>query len=440
MADSAQHRGLYWRATLTLVFFLASFAVPPQSRAQTFKVLHTFHFHDGWWPQGQLVLDGGGNIYGVTGSGGRFLNCTPSHQGCGNVFKLNKNGKQVWLYSFDGGNGFGPNGGLLRDKRGNLFGVTVEGGKKIGRGGACEYGCGVVYKLDWTGKKETVLHKFTGIPQDGGFNPGGLLIEDSSGTLYGTTGGGGNNCGVVFKMGQTGKETVLYPFQCGADGFGPGTGVTRDSEGNLYGTTVYGGNSGCGSAGCGVVYELDSTGTETVLHAFSGGADGGIASSGLIRDAAGNLYGTTAYGGNTQLDICDGREGCGVVFRLSPNSGGGWTETILYNFCSQSNCTDGHRPLGGLIRDAAGNLYGTTLFGGGTHNCNSGDCGVVFKLDTTGKETVLHTFTGGTDGAWPEGGLVMDAAGNLYGTAISGGDLNCEPSYGGCGVVFKITL
>jgi len=156
MADSAQRRGLHRRGTLTLVFLLASFAVPPQSPAQTFKVLHTFHFRDGWWPQGRLVLDGEGNIYGVTGVGGGFPNCTSANQGCGTVFKLNKNGKELWLHSFDGPDGTGPEGGLLRDSAGNMFGVTTEGGNN--GNGECGYGCGVVYKLDQTGKNETVLH------------------------------------------------------------------------------------------------------------------------------------------------------------------------------------------------------------------------------------------------------------------------------------------
>lgn len=430
MNNPLRHRNsIVLAATLVLSVFVAQLA-----RAQTFKVLHTFHYNDGWWPQGQLLLDAAGDIYGITNLGGHPP-CSYYQQGCGTVFKLNKNGKQVWLRSFDGPDGFSPSGGLLRNTTGEMFGVTTQGGRRVGRGGACQDGCGLIYDLDQAGKKETVLHKFTGIPQTGGYGPEGLLIEDSSGTFYGTTGWGGVNYGVVFKMSQSGKETVLYTFQGGADGYGPGSGVIEDSRGNLFGTTVYGGNTGCGSAGCGVVYEVDPAGKETVLYAFTGGADGGIASSSLIQDQSGNLYGTTAYGGSIETYICGDYEGCGVVYAVSPNG----SETVLYAFCSQPPCSDGNRPLGGLIRDATGNLYGVTIFGGNTSCGAQEGCGVVFKLDPAGKETVLHVFSGGKDGAYPEGQLVMDTAGNLYGTASSGGDVSCEARYGGCGVVFKIT-
>jgi len=178
-----------------------------------------------------------------------------------------------------------------------------------------------------------------------------------------------------------------------------------------------------------VVFELDSAGNETVLYGFTGGADGGVPDSVLLEDSAGNLYGTTEQGGNSE---CTGGAGCGVVFKLSPQSGGGWSETVLYTFCSLSNCADGAYPgTGPLVMDPAGNLYGTTYFGG------TYDDGVVFKLDTAGNETILHTFTGGADGGFPNAGLIRDNAGNLYGTA-SGGGATCYTSFT-CGVVFKIT-
>jgi uncharacterized repeat protein (TIGR03803 family) len=153
-----------------------------------------------------------------------------------------------------------------------------------------------------------------------------------------------------------------------------------------------------------------------------------------MEDSAGNLYGTTSNGGNSEC----GGYGCGVIFKLSPEAGGGWSESVLYTFCSLTNCTDGERPLTGpLVMDSAGNIFGTTYFGGSHPNCNGDTCGVVFKLDTTGKETVLHTFTGGADGALPYAGLVMDGHGNLYGTT-QGGGASCYTSYT-CGVVFEIT-
>jgi uncharacterized repeat protein (TIGR03803 family) len=211
---------------------------------------------------------------------------------------------------------------------------------------------------------------------------------------------------------------ILYSFGGNArDGTYPKAGLLRDAAGNLYGTTFYGGVlSGCGgNGGCGTVFKLDKTGKETVLYRFTG-LDGANPSAGLIRDADGNLYGTTEYGGTA---------GYGTVFILNKTG----KETVLYSFLGE---TDGGYPAG-LVRDAAGNLYGTTFYGGDINNsdCRGGNgCGVVFKIDTKDKETVLYTFTGGTDGGTPLAGLLRDAAGNLYGTTAGGGI--------GCGVVFTL--
>jgi uncharacterized repeat protein (TIGR03803 family) len=273
-------------------------------------------------------------------------------------------------------------------------------------GGASDYG--VVFKLDTTGT-ETVLYSFTG-GKDGA-SPYAGVIRDSTGDLYGTTAfGGSSGAGVVFELDTTGTETVLYSFTGLGDGGTPIGGLDRDSAGNLYSTTVSGGASGDG-----VVFKLDTTGAETVLHSFTG-ADGANPDAGVIRDAAGNLYGTTVSGGAS---------GYGTVFKLDT----GGTETVLYSF---KGGADGSGPEAGLIRDPAGNLYGTT-YGGGT--C----CGVIFKVDTAGTETVLYSFSGGADGAYPAAGLIKDAAGNLYGTTYSGGITqgNCALS-GGCGVVFML--
>jgi uncharacterized repeat protein (TIGR03803 family) len=410
-----------------VTFLLMSAVVPTQTQSQKFKVLHTFHGWNGAEPVGGLVRDAAGNIYGTTGVGGGG-NCSGG-TGCGTAFKLNNNGQQIWLHKFNGRDGAGPYAGLLRGSSGNLFGTTLEGGDL-----SCTppYGCGVVFKLDKTGQKETVLHKFTGNPD--GWNPEALLVGDTNGNVFGTTyEGGADNWGTVFKVGTAGGETILHTFTGppeGGDGAGPYASVIRDAAGNLYGVTFAG-----GAYGAGAVYEVSSGGEETLLYSFTGGSDGGVPFSALLRDSLGNLYGTTQDGGNGQC----GGTGCGVVFKLSPQSGGSWTETVLYAFCSLTACADGERPLAGpLAMDAAGNLYGTTIFGGTSTRCN-GTCGVVFKLDTAGKESVLHSFTGGADGALPWAGVVMDAAGNLYGTTLNGGDLRCLPKYGGCGVVFKIS-
>jgi uncharacterized repeat protein (TIGR03803 family) len=408
-----------------ITLLLASIVVPAQTQAQKFKVLHTFHGSDGATPVGVLVRDAAGNIYSTTGVGGAG-NCNGG-LGCGTAFKMNKAGKLLWSHNFKVTNGDTPAAGLLRDAAGNLFGTTLYGGNTNCN---APYGCGTVFRLSKTGK-ESVLHKFTGTPD--GYFPESLLARDKAGNLYLTTYIGGNlGLGAVFKMDTTGKETLLYSFSGGSDGCFPKPGVISDAAGNLYGVAVQGGAGFCNS-GYGVVFKVDTSGNETVLYTLSGGSDGAYPGSVLLFDAQGNLYGTTRNGG-----IGCGT-GCGVVFELSPQSGGGWSETVLYEFCSLSNCADGESPGSGpLVRDSAGNLYGTTFFGGTSTRCN-GTCGVVFKLDNTGKETVLHSFTGGSDGAIPEAGLSVDSSGNLYGTTYGGGDLNCHPKYGGCGVVFKIT-
>jgi uncharacterized repeat protein (TIGR03803 family) len=208
--------------------------------------------------------------------------------------------------------------------------------------------------------------------------------------------------------------------------------VILDSSGDVYGVTLIGG-SGFGNSGYGVVFKVDPTGNETVLYTFGGGEDGANPESILLFDSQGSLYGTTENGGTGS-----GGTGCGVVFKLSPQSRGGWSESVLYKFCSLSNCADGELPgTGPLLMDGAGNLYGTTFFGGAYRNCDGDGCGVVFKLDKTGMETVLHSFTGGSDGSLPVAGVVMDKHGNLYGTTETGGAA-CYVS-NTCGVVFKIT-
>jgi len=410
---------------MTLLLTLAIAVQPAQ--AQKFKVLHTFHGPDGANPVGQLVRDKAGYFYGVTSNGGAGK-CSG---GCGTAFKMTSTGKEIWLHSLNFGNGLEPDAGLLRDAAGNLYGTTVYGGYTT----CNSFGCGPVFTLDKTGK-QTLLYKFTGYPD--GELPEALLVGDASGNLYGTTYvGGTSNLGTVFKIDSAGKEIILHSFAGPPDGGGDGafsyTGVIRDSAGNLYGVTDAGGAYGAGTA-----FKVDASGDETLLYSFTGYSDGSGPNSVLLADSAGNLYGTTKGGGNLS---CAGGDGCGLVFELSPQSDGTWAETTLYTFCSLSDCADGQFPYKGpLIRDAAGNLYGSTVFGGAYRNCNGNTCGVVFKLDpTTGKETVLHSFTNGADGAYPWLDRI-DASGSLYGAAGQGGDLSCAPNKGyGCGTLFRIT-
>jgi uncharacterized repeat protein (TIGR03803 family) len=217
---------------------------------------------------------------------------------------------------------------------------------------------------------------------------------------------------------------VLYRFQGGNDGGGPAADLIRDAAGNLYGTTV-----GGGTQGNGVVFQLAPDGTETTLHSFAGGSDGSLPKAGLISDRQGVLYGTTESGGG---DGCVQALGCGTVFKLTPDG----NEIVLYRF---QGGADGAYPDASLIADKAGNLYGTTSGGGGGAHCQVG-CGTVFRLAADGTETILHAFTGKSDGAYPLASLILDKEGNLYGTTEAGGDKNCGffgHSYE-CGTVFKL--
>jgi uncharacterized repeat protein (TIGR03803 family) len=252
---------------------------------------------------------------------------------------------------------------------------------------AAKAGAGLVFKLDKTGH-ESLVYNFTGGADGSG--PTGVLIHDSAGNLYGvTTGGGSAGGGVVFKVDKSGQETVLYNFTGGSDGGSPSGGVIRDSAGNLYGTTCCG-----GSAGVGVVYKIDTTGQESVLYSFTGGTDGAYPSGVLTLDTAGNLYGTTFGAGGPAWG--------GTVFKVDVAG----NFTVLYTF----NCAaDGCNPGAGLTQDSAGNFYGTTVYGG------SAFAGNVFKLDTGGNETSLYAFTGGADGGYPLSGVTS------VGQAISTG-------------------
>jgi uncharacterized repeat protein (TIGR03803 family) len=337
------------------------------------------------------------------------------------------------LYSFcsvsnctDGAN---PRVGLIQDATGTLYGTTSVGGAN--NSSNCAYvdvGCGTLFKLDTAGN-ETVLYSFCSVSNcTDGANPAAGLIEDAAANLYGTTErGGANGGGTLFQLDTTGTETILYNFcsvsNC-ADGATPAAGLIQDSTGNFYGTTEFGGaNTGSGKGG-GAVFELDTAGTETILYSFcsvANCADGANPAAGLIQDSAGNLYGTTEFGGANNSANCY-HLSCGTIFEVDTAG----TETVLYSFCSVANCTDGVWPVAGLIQDVQGNLYGTTWLGGAgiSNNCFNGGCGTIFKLDSAGNETTLYSFCSAancTDGLWPVAGLAQDSTGNLYGTTQYGG-------------------
>jgi len=268
-----------------------------------------------------------------------------------------------------------------------------------------------------------VLYTFTG-RADGGY-PAGNLLRDAQGNLYGTTYSGGTHSnGVIFKLDVTGKETVLHSFHT-REGIDANGGLVQDQAGNLYGTAFYGGSRQC-DLGCGTLFKLSNTGKLTVLHVFTGGADGNNPASGLVRDPAGNLIGITYRGGGGPCDV-QGTPGCGVIFKLNPSTG---QYSVLYSF---TGGTDGSNPHADLIQDASGNLYGTASYSG-TPGCG---CGTVFKLDAHGRYAVLYSFAGGADGGTPAAGVLRDAAGNLYGTTYFAGDFSCDSR--GCGTLFKLT-
>jgi uncharacterized repeat protein (TIGR03803 family) len=262
-----------------------------------------------------------------------------------------------------------------------------------------------VFKIDPAGN-EIVLHHFTAGAHDGSQSEQGL-VADPAGNLYGTTWyGGTNGFGVVFKIDSSGNETIVHNFDPNTDGQWPyGGTMLRDSAGNFYGTNEFGGSSFVGT-----VFQMDPSGKVKVLHSFGAAGDGVIPSGSLTQDAAGNLYGVTRSGGAFNF---------GTVFKIDPSG----NETILYSFTGTGG--DGSTPVGGLTRDSAGNLYGTTLSGGSQY------LGTVFKLDAANKETILHNFDGAT-GKNPEFTLLQDAQGNLYGTAYEGG------AYG-AGVIYELT-
>ena len=283
------------------------------------------------------------------------------------------------LYNFNryAGDGIGPLGTLVQDPAGNLYGTTQGGGKNS---------LGTVFRLSPKGE-ETILYNFT-LPPDGMLPQRGV-IRDRAGNLYGTTYEGGrygthNNFGTVFRL-DAHVETVVHSFGSGHDGTYPNGDLIQDPRGNLYGVTGVGGTHGYGN-----VFKITPKGREIILHTFTG-AEGAVPSGGLVRDGRGNLYGTTVSGG---------ANGWGTVYEITAEG----SYKVLYNFCALINCADGRQPLGGVVQDRAGSLYGTTI-GGGAHNQ-----GIVFKLRRAGEESVVHSFGfANQDGYLPWSGLILSS-------------------------------
>jgi hypothetical protein len=407
----------------SILLFALAVMFTCSAQAQTFTVLHNFTGGaDGGNPYAGLAIDSAGSLYGTTNTGGS------NGYGAGTVFKMtHRNGNWTFapLYSFmygdDGGN---PFAGVVFGPNGSLYGTTNDGGV---------HGDGTVFSLrppphacssvlcSWT---ETVLYSFQGGTDGAGPYDG--VVFDRAGNIYGTTYSGGTyGGGTVFELSPSDggwTEGVIYAFS-GSDGAQPISGVTVDDAGNLYGTTQLGGDYVCDGNGpaCGTAFELTySAGSgwaESFLYSFTGGADGADPYAGLIFDPSGNLYGATPgpYGAGV----------AGTVFKLTP-SAGAWTFSLVYGFGEGG---DECGPRGTLAMDGAGNLYGTT-YCLGTHFVGS-----VFKLthiNGSWSSTTLYSFTGRSDGGYPEAGVTLDASGNVYGTTTVGGQYNY-------GVVFEIT-
>lgn len=444
---------------LTGLWMLLAFVLPASASWKE-QVLYSFQGgSDGAVPAGGVVFDKQGNLYGATTYGNQYGEL-------GVVYELSPPAKKggPWteslIYSFLGKTGYNdgmnPEGGLIIDSSGNLYGTTAYGGA-----GGCIllgvlYGCGTVYELSapqhkgdpWT---EIILYSF----QSGsdGYFPWGNLTFDKAGNLYGATsfgGGNGNacnayyggNCGTVFKLsppkqnGGQWTEQVLHSFagiangQQTGDGANPNGGLALDRKGAIYGTTYAGGNGAgpCGAAGCGTAFVLKpparrgAAWTENMLHVFTNYSDGALPRTGLVFGSDGKLYGTTL----------------GSIFSLEPRpkKSGSWKKVNLYGFCNQNG--GGCEPEGNLIFDSSGNFYGTTYYGFGSEQRGS-----IFRLKAPrrngGSWTIdyLHGFLNAPDGLFPAANVVFDKRGNLYSTTQGGGTGDSCQNY--CGTVFEVS-
>ena len=408
--------------------FMLSAAAASGAPAQTFRTLWNFDSANGDYPYAGLVQATDGSLYGTTLYGGANNGCT---SGCGTIYKVSTNGELTTIHSFAGypTEGSSPGAALIQGTDGNFYGTTFSGGVSTTCG---IVGCGTVFRVTPSGTL-TTLYSFCSQTNcvDGEF-PGAGLIEGTDGNFYGTTVEGGANpdcygvgCGTVFKITRSGTLTILYSFcsqsSC-IDGSSPYAGLVEASDGNFYGTTEAG-----GAISDGTIFEITPGGQLTVIYSFCSQAncsDGAEPEAGLIQATDGNLYGTT-YRGGAQQD--------GTIFKITTQG----ILTTLYSFCAQTNCSDGYFPADALIQATDGDFYGTTPDAGRLNRAG----GTIFRVTSTGSLTTLHTFCSQgscQNGATPVGGLVQDTNGRLYGTALQGGSgRECN---GGCGTIFGLSV
>ena len=406
------------------------FELQPGSNGQwTETTLYNFETESTSVFPSTLVIDSQGNLYGTTYYGGPTSQTC--YQGCGTVFEVSPSGNGQWtattLYDFQGGSdGYEPSlfFGLVL-VGGNLYGTTMAGGTTNLSG--------TVFSLTPQGSSSQLNTIYSFSFSDGNL-PSTGLVGDGNGNLFGTGFGGAHDEGSVFEMSPTSSggwtEKLIYSFSGSYAGSSVGlSALISDPFGNFYGTTVY------SAAGYGTVFELSpsssGTWTATTLYSFTGAGDGASPQAGLVFDSSGNLYGTTHDGGSKNL---------GTIFELSRQSNGQWKKTVRYNFVGAP--FDGEFPAASLIMDQAGNFYGTTTAGGSSTNCGSSGCGTVFEFSPSAKsEKVLYSFQGlANDGSDPSTSLIFDDAGNLFGTTFEGGIAHCHSNNApSCGVVFELS-
>jgi uncharacterized repeat protein (TIGR03803 family) len=412
----------WWKMSLTAFTLFIGGAIV--LHAQTFSLLHTFDFTNGYSPNA-LVQAADGNLYGTTSNGGTNT-CIINglNFGCGTVFRMSPTGALNTLYNFCSqsgcADGEGPGAPLIQATDGSLYGVTT------GSASAQPNIAGTVFRVTLRGELTTLYHfcSLTGCAD--GELPYAPLVQATDGNFYGTTGyGGAHIWGTVFKITPSGKLTTLYSFcsesHC-TDGQLPFAGVVQGVDGNLYGTTNFG-----GSYGYGTVFRITTGGKLTTLHSFDN-TDGAEPQAGLVQAPDGYFYGTSEAGGIN---------GQGTVFRITANG----TLTVLYSFCSQSNCTDGADPHAGLVLGSDGNFYGEAS-GGGESNS-----GTIFKITPDGVLATLYSFcsqSGCSDGADPWNLLVQATDGSFYSTTILGGASSaCSDLFAGesgCGTAFGFSV